>query len=65
MPVTSNVPSKFSISKRMFPRRYKIPHGYLLLDFKQKTPDDLRVRTRIFPKEENFFYVEKDKTNKE
>ena len=69
--------ARFScLSRQMFPQNSaflnecfqdatKIPHGYLLLDFKQKTPDDLRVRTRIFPKEENFFYVEKDKTNKE
>ena len=25
------------------------PHGYLLLDLKQSTPDNLRLRTNIFP----------------
>ncbi|GFO12808.1 hypothetical protein PoB_003931300 [Plakobranchus ocellatus] len=27
----------------------KSPHGYLLLDLKQSTPDNLRLRTSIFP----------------
>jgi hypothetical protein len=27
------------------------PHGYLLLDLRQETPDDLRVRTNILPHE--------------
>lgn len=29
------------------------PFGYLLLDFDQKTPDNLRVRSNIFPTDEN------------
>lgn len=28
------------------------PFSYLLLDFDQKTPDELRVRTNVFPEEE-------------
>lgn len=28
------------------------PHGYLLLDLKQATPEEYRVRTNIFPSEE-------------
>ena len=32
-------------------------HGYLLLDLKQTTPDDLRVRTCIFPSDkQNYVY---------
>ena len=27
------------------------PHGYILLDFKQKTPHILRIRTNILPEE--------------
>jgi len=33
------------------------PHGYLLLDLKQSTPDDLRFRTRVFPDDSPFNYV--------
>lgn len=35
----------------------KIPHGYLLLDLKQSTPEACRVRTCIFPDEVNYVYV--------
>ena len=35
-------------------------HGYLLLDFKQSTPDNLRLRTNILPSEApQFVYVAK------
>ena len=34
------------------------PHGYLLLDLKQSTPDEFRVRTKIFPDDKfNYVYV--------
>jgi len=33
------------------------PHGYLLLDLKQSTPDELRVRTCVFPDDSPFNYV--------
>jgi len=39
----------------------KAPHGYLLIDLKQATPDELRVQTNIFPHEEHIFYVNKKK----
>jgi hypothetical protein len=29
------------------------PHGYLIVDLKQDTPDDLRLKTRIIPSEES------------
>ena len=32
------------------------PHGYLLFDFKQNTPDELRLRSNILPWEENHVY---------
>jgi hypothetical protein len=35
------------------------PHGYILLDLKQETPDNLRFRTNIFPGEKLTVYVEK------
>ena len=33
----------------------ELPHGYLLLDLKQITPDNLRLRTRIVPTSETNF----------
>lgn len=35
------------------------PHGYLLFDLKQDTPDHLRLRTGIFPGEEHVVYLPK------
>lgn len=35
------------------------PHGYLLFDLRQETPDQLRLRTNIFPGEERFVYIPK------
>jgi hypothetical protein len=37
------------------------PHGYLLFDMKQNTPDDYRLRTKIFPGESNLVYVQKSR----
>lgn len=38
----------------------KIPHGYLLLDLKQATPEELRFRACIFPDDEyHYVYVPK------
>lgn len=33
------------------------PHGYLVLDFTQETPDNLRVLSDILPGEEGYYYV--------
>ena len=33
------------------------PHGYLLLDLKQETPENLRVLSNIFPSEETYCYL--------
>lgn len=38
----------------------KEAHGYLLLDFKQQTPEHLRIRTCIFPNESIIVYVRND-----
>jgi hypothetical protein len=37
----------------------KEPHSYLLLDLKQKTPENLRVQTNIFPEETRYCFVSK------
>ena len=33
-----------------------IPYGYLFLDMKVETPEDLRVRSRIFPGDDLIIY---------
>ena len=43
----------------------QLQYNFCFLWFDLRFDYDLRVKTRIFQKEENFFYVEKDKTNKE
>ncbi len=35
------------------------PHGYLLLDFTQNTPDEERVASGVLPGEEGFYYLPK------
>jgi hypothetical protein len=34
------------------------PHGYLVIDMKQETPDILRLRSHIFPGEEQKEYAD-------
>lgn len=37
-----------------------VPYGYLLFDFKQSTPDNMRIQTSIFPDDESHYvYVPK------
>ena len=58
------------IARQMFPGNSKflnesfmdatsVPHGYLFLDFKQDTPEKLRVRTNILSNEETIVYIKK------
>lgn len=35
----------------------KQPHGFILLDQHPKTPNDLRVKSHIFPGQENYIYL--------
>ena len=44
-----------------FVRATARPHGYMVIDMKQNTPDILRLRTFIFPGEEQKAYVESSK----
>ena len=52
-----------ALAQQMYPKRTKYfleayaattarPHGYLLIDMKQDTPDILRLRHQIFPGEQ-------------
>lgn len=59
-----------SLASQMYPKRTKFfsevfedatktPHGYLLIDLKQETPDELRLRTGILPHETTYVYAPK------
>lgn len=59
-----------NLAKQMYPGRIGYlqdafkdatsqPHGYLLIDLRQDTPDQLRLRTNIFPGETQAVYVPK------
>ena len=62
---------KTNLAKQMYPGRIKfmqeafndattVPYGYLLIDLKQDTPEDLRLRTTILPDDTvQYVYVPK------
>ena len=61
-----------ALAHQMYPRRTHFflepyvrvtarPHGYMVIDMKQNTPDILRLRTFIFPGEEQKAYVDSSK----
>ena len=65
----TNVSQIMALAHQMYPRRTQFfleafaratarPHGYMVIDMKQNTPDILRLRTFIFPGEEQKAYVE-------
>ena len=65
----TDVSQIMALANQMYPRRTEFfleafaratarPHGYIVIDMKQKTPDILRLRTFIFPGEEQKAYVE-------
>ena len=53
-------PGEIDYVKEAFALATREPHGYLLVDLKQSTPDALRLRGRIFPGEEKEVYVRKN-----
>lgn len=57
-----------NLARQMFPKNTKYfheayedacgkPHGYLLIDSHQETPDHMRLRTHIFPGESTIVYT--------
>ena len=52
-------PGRVSYVQESFKDATTAPHGYLLLDLRQETPDQLRLRTSIFPHERQVVYVPK------
>ena len=68
----SDVSEIMALAHQMYPRRTQFfleafaratarPHGYMVIDMKQNTPDILRLTTFIFPGEEQKAYVESKK----
>ena len=65
----TDVSQIMALAHQMYPRRTQFfleafaratarPHGYMVINMKQNTPDILRLRTFIFPGEEQKAYVE-------
>ena len=65
----TDVSQIMALAHQLYPRRTEFfleafaratarPHGYMVIDMKQNTPDILRLRTFIFPGEEQKAYVE-------
>ena len=52
-------PGKTKYLQEAFKKATSIPHGYLLIDLRQETPDHLRLRTRVFPDQSQVVYVQK------
>lgn len=50
-------PDRSKYFKESFADATSRTHGYLLIDLKTTTPDELRLRTAIFPDEKNFTTV--------
>ena len=51
-------PGKTHYLRRAFALATGQPHGYLLIDLKQATPEGMRLRSHIFPGESQEVYVE-------
>ena len=56
------------LGNQMFPKNTKFlmdafedatqaPYGYLLMDLRQDTPEEMRIRTNIFPEEQEAVYL--------
>lgn len=52
-------PGKSRFMREVYKNATEPPHGYLLIDLRQGTPDHLRLRTNIFPNEHQVVYLQK------
>ena len=52
-------PGRVSYLQESFKDATSVPHGYLLLDLRQDTPDHMRLRSSIFPYEQHVVYIPK------
>ena len=57
-------PFKASALSSIFTHELKRPHSYLLLDFKQTKPDDLRIRSSLTSIDNQIVFVPLDKKRK-
>ena len=57
-------PSRAKALTAIFTRELKRPHSYVLLDFKQTTPDDLRIRSSLTSLDDQFVFLPLDKRKK-
>ena len=51
-------PGKTHYVRQAFTLATRQPHGYLLIDLKQATPEGMRLRSHIFPEDRQEVYVE-------
>lgn len=52
-------PGKLKYLQESFKDAVSTPHGYLVFDLRQETPDHLRLRTRLFSSQGQIVYVQK------
>lgn len=52
-------PGRTSYMQDSFKDETSVPHGYLLLDLRQETPDQLMLRSNIFPQKPQVVYAPK------
>lgn len=52
-------PGKLKYVQESYKDATSLPHGYLLVDLRQSTPDHLRLRTKVFPTEYQVVYLQK------
>ncbi|KAK7116651.1 hypothetical protein V1264_002290 [Littorina saxatilis] len=52
-------PGKLKYVQEAFKDATSMPHGYLLFDLRQESPDHLRLRTKLFPPKHPVVYLQK------
>lgn len=52
-------PGKLKYVQEAFKDATSTPHGYLLFDLRQETPDHLRLRTKLIPPDHPVVYIQK------
>ena len=51
-------PNRANVFSDIYKDATQEPHGYLLIDTRPETPDQFRLRTKIFPGEESYVYTQ-------
>lgn len=60
-------PGRSHLVLEAFARATSVPYGYLLFDFKQETPDKMRLRTKVLPDDgsHTVYVIERRESEKE